>query len=51
MEGVVQTRDLFTQSPVIVREFGIACLARCLWRALFCRHTVTFLECAVGNHS
>jgi hypothetical protein len=48
MVGVIQTRHLFTQFPVIAREFGLACIARCLWRTLSRRRPVTFLECATA---
>jgi hypothetical protein len=47
MTGVVHTRHLFSQSLVIVSEFGVGCLARCLWRTVMWRRPVTFLECAV----
>jgi hypothetical protein len=45
MVGVVTTRHLFTQSRLIVREFGTRCFLRCVWRTLTARHDVTFLEC------
>lgn len=45
MSGVVTTRDIFTHSPLIVREFGLRCLARCVWRSLRSEGVVTFLEC------
>jgi hypothetical protein len=50
MIGVIRTRHLFTQASVIVREFGMACFARCLWRTLLSRRPVTFLECAATLH-
>ena len=50
MAGVVHTRHLLTHSTVIVREFGVRCFARCLWRTFVCRRPVTFLECAAGKH-
>ena len=45
MSGVVTTRDLLTHSPLIAREFGMRCLARCFWRTLRSGRAVTFLEC------
>jgi hypothetical protein len=49
MAGFVTTRHLFTCSTIIVREFGIRCFARCLWRAATAGRTVTFLECAFAD--
>jgi hypothetical protein len=45
MHGVVTTRDLVFHSPLIVREFGLRCFARCLWRTMILHRIVTFLEC------
>jgi hypothetical protein len=45
MAGLVTTRDLITHAGLIVREFGPRCYAFCVWRTLFARHPVTFLEC------
>jgi hypothetical protein len=45
MVGLVRTRDLFFHSPLILREFGIACWVRCLMRSLLADRPVTFLEC------
>ena len=45
MSGLVTTLDLFKNSPLIVREFGLRCLARCFWRSLHSHGVVTFLEC------
>jgi hypothetical protein len=45
MVGLVRTRDLFIHSSLILHEFGVACFARCLRRALISRRPVTFLEC------
>lgn len=45
MSGVVRTRDLFLHSPLIVREFGVRCLARAIWRTVVLHRIVTFLEC------
>jgi hypothetical protein len=45
MVGVITTRHLFTQSRVIINEFGTRCFFRCIWRALTAHPPVTFLEC------
>jgi hypothetical protein len=45
MDGVVKTRDLVVHSPLIVREFGLRCFARCIWRTVVLHRIVTFLEC------
>ena len=45
MVGVVTTRSLVSQWPVIVHEFGLRCLVRCVWRSATARRPVTFLEC------
>jgi hypothetical protein len=45
MSGIVTTRHILTHSPIIVREFGVRCLVRCIWRTLFSDGVVTFLEC------
>jgi len=50
MDGFITTRHLFTHSAVIVKEFGTACLFRCLWRTVTADHAVTFLECTVPLH-
>jgi hypothetical protein len=45
MVGVVRTRHLLTHSAIIVREFGVRCWVRCMWRAVVAKRKVTFLEC------
>ncbi|HEY8040460.1 MAG TPA: hypothetical protein VIF15_11730 [Polyangiaceae bacterium] len=45
MIGFVTTRDLWFHGPLIVREFGARCLARCAWRVMTAHRQVTFLEC------
>jgi hypothetical protein len=46
MHGRITTRHLLTHSALIVREFGLRCFARSIWRALTADRPVTFLECA-----
>jgi hypothetical protein len=48
MVGVVSTRHLLICSAVILREFGVFCLLRCVWRTLTTNRPVTFLECAIA---
>jgi hypothetical protein len=45
MFGFITTRHLVTQGIDIVREFGVRCFLRCVWRTLTRRGAVTFLEC------
>ena len=45
MHGYVTTRHLITYGRLIAREFGFACYARCVRRALLSRRPCTFLEC------
>jgi hypothetical protein len=47
MVGFITTRHLFTHSAVIVHEFGVLCLLRCVWRTMTAHDVVTFLECAL----
>jgi hypothetical protein len=50
MVGFVTTRHLFTYSALIVSEFGMMCMLRCLWRMATADHAVTFLEFTVPTH-
>jgi len=45
MVGVITTKHLFTQSRLIIQEFGARCFLRCVWRAFTAHSPVTFLEC------
>ena len=45
MRGVITIRDVVFNLPTVVREFGPACLFRCLFAAVRGRKT-TFLEVA-----
>jgi hypothetical protein len=45
MDGFITTRHLFTHPVLIVREFGVRCFARCVWRTLRAQRATTFLEC------
>jgi hypothetical protein len=54
MVGFIRTRSLFAHPSLIVREFGMQCFARCIWRTLISGRNVTFLECipfAAPGHS
>ena len=50
MVGFITTRHLFTCAALIVSEFGLLCLLRCIWLMATADHTVTFLECTVPFH-
>jgi len=43
MRGVITGRDVVQNLGIIRREFGVRCLARCLW-VLFIGKRTTFLE-------
>jgi hypothetical protein len=45
MVGIITTRSLLAHPSLIVREFGVHCFARCIWRTLTSGRNVTFLEC------
>jgi hypothetical protein len=45
MVGFIITRSLLAHPSLIVREFGMPCFARCIWRTLTSGRNVTFLEC------
>jgi hypothetical protein len=45
MVGFITTRHLFAHPILIVREFGVRCFARCVWRTLSADRATTFLEC------
>ncbi len=45
MQGVITGREVLGNLNVIYREFGVACLARCLW-ALATKKRCTFLQLA-----
>jgi hypothetical protein len=45
MDGVIRGREVVTNARLIVREFGVRCLFRCIRACLFGPRT-TFLECA-----
>lgn len=46
MQGVITIRDVLANLRLVLREFGPACVARCLWAAARRRPT-TFLEVAL----
>ncbi len=46
MHGVITTKDVVSNLGLIWREFGTACLLRCL-RSIVYGHPTTFLEVAV----
>jgi hypothetical protein len=45
MIGVITTLHLVTHSTTIVRQFGLRCYVRCVWRTATAHRPVTFLEC------
>jgi hypothetical protein len=45
MVGFITTRSLLANPSLIVREFGMHCFVRCMWRTLTLDRNVTFLEC------
>ena len=45
MVGFITTFSLLAHPSLIVREFGMQCFARCVWRSLILGRNVTFLEC------
>ncbi len=51
MVGFITTRSLLAHPSLIVREFGMHCFARCLWRTLTWGRNVTFLECIPFSQS
>lgn len=50
MRGVITGREVLQNLGLIYREFGAACLLRCLWVLLRGR-TTTFLEVACTSES
>jgi hypothetical protein len=43
MRGVITGREVMRNARLIRREFGLRCLARCLW-VLLTRKRATFLD-------
>jgi hypothetical protein len=43
VRGVITNREVLQNLGLIYREFGVACLARCLW-VVMTRKSTTFLE-------
>ena len=43
VRGVITNREVLQNLGLIYREFGVACLARCLW-VVVTRKSTTFLE-------
>jgi len=50
LDGVITTRDVLKNLPLIWREFGTVCALRCL-RAVVKRERTTFLDVACGNET
>ncbi len=46
MRGVIKSKDVVTNLPLIWREFGPACVFRCL-KAVVTNEPATFLDVAV----
>jgi hypothetical protein len=49
MRGVITTKDVLANLGLIWREFGSACLIRCLI-SLLSGKTTTFLDVAIKQH-
>lgn len=47
MQGVITSRDVIRHLPLIWREFGTACVFKCL-RAMVKKEQTTFLDVALG---
>lgn len=47
MRGLITTRHLIINAPLIVQEFGLIAYVRCFVRALWRRQQATFLNCIV----
>jgi hypothetical protein len=43
VRGVITNREVLANLGLIYREFGVGCLARCLW-VVMTRKPTTFLE-------
>lgn len=50
MQGVITSRDVASNLPLIWREFGSRCALRCIV-ALLTRRRTTFLELMYGRRS
>jgi len=48
MEGVITSRDVIKNLPLIWREFGTLCALKCI-RAVVKRERTTFLDVACGS--
>lgn len=48
MRGIITSRDVVQNVGIIFREFGVRCLARCLWVMATGQRT-TFLE-VISHH-
>ena len=48
MRGVITGRDVMQNVGIIYREFGVRCLARCLWVLAVGKRT-TFLELVIDR--
>ncbi|HET6981501.1 MAG TPA: hypothetical protein VFI53_05130 [Myxococcaceae bacterium] len=48
MRGVITGRDVVQNAGIIYREFGVRCLARCLWVLMVGKRT-TFLD-VISQH-
>jgi hypothetical protein len=45
VSGVITSRHLLLHGLLIVKEFGVRCFVRCVWRTVISHDVVTFLEC------
>jgi hypothetical protein len=50
LDGVITTRDVLKNLPLIWREFGPVCAFKCL-KAVMSRERTTFLDVACGQQT
>ncbi|MBL8954582.1 MAG: hypothetical protein JNK82_27630 [Myxococcaceae bacterium] len=50
MDGVITTRDVLKNLPLIWREFGAVCALKCI-KAVVKRERTTFLDVACGHEA
>ncbi len=50
MDGVITTRDVIKNLPLIWREFGTVCALKCI-KAVVKRERTTFLDVACGHEA
>ena len=50
MDGVITSRDVIKNLPLIWREFGTICALKCI-KAVVVRERTTFLDVACGHQA